>query len=417
MQYLHNKHHFTRRFIVLMCAVMMIGLSAPAGAQENEERKILVNRLELMQFALPALMEAERHEAVDALCRAIHAYEVMLKDRSDTTARIIRARAPKDEQLVKLLSHAGELYREFNANDKADTIQRNIESLWKRRHQGREDDRHPARQRERNAMTEREIGQQQVEIMRLGLPALREAGRRDTAELLEHAIHARELALEGRRDDEAVHIRESAPKLGAQIEILNYAAKLWEDFGHEDKARQLHELAERYRRTWQRRRGGDNRSERPHRSEDEKALALRQLERMRYALGAFRETEAGDAADLMYRAIRAREVVLEGRDDREARVIVDHAPQVGMQIELLQRASGILREFGAKEKAHAVNEVAEQLAAQQRAHRAETSPRRDRDSNPNVTREIDQLKEILAKLQMALQDVRDRLSNLEREIR
>ena len=417
MHVLHIKHRFTGRLIVLTCAFVTIFLSASAGAQENQERKILVNRLELMQFALPALMEAERHEAVDALCRAIHAYEVMLKDRSDTTARIIRARAPKDEQIVKMLMHAKALYREFNANDKADTIQRNIESLWKRRHQDRDDESNRAHQRNQSDKTEREIAQQHIEIMRLGLPALLEAGRRDTAELLEHAIHARELALEGRRDEEAVHIRESAPELGSQIEILNYAANLWEKFGHEGKARQLHELTERFRQTWQRRRGGDNRSERRHRGDDEKALALRQLKHMRYALGVFRETEAGDAADLMLYTIRAREVRLEGRDDHEARAIVDRAPQIGMQIELLQRASGLLSEFGAMEKAHAVNELAEQLAARQRARRAEAPSRRDRDSKPHVAREIDQLQEILEKLQMALQDVKDRLANLEREIR
>ena len=50
--------------------------------------------------------------------------------------------------------------------------------------------------------------EQQLETMRTALPALREAGREDTDELLQRAIRAREVGLEGRRDDEARQIRE-----------------------------------------------------------------------------------------------------------------------------------------------------------------------------------------------------------------
>ena len=90
------------------------------------------------------------------------------------------------------------------------------------------------------------------------MPALREAGRKDAADLLEHAIHARELALGERRDDEAQHIRETAPNRGQLSEILGLASRLWADFGHEERAHAVGELAEQMR-------------ERLHRQRDERA--------------------------------------------------------------------------------------------------------------------------------------------------
>ena len=40
----------------------------------------------------------------------------------------------------------------------------------------------------------------------------------------------------GRRDEEAMHVRETAPDLGAQVEIVRFASHLWAEFGHEEKA-------------------------------------------------------------------------------------------------------------------------------------------------------------------------------------
>ena len=91
----------------------------------------------------------------------------------------------------------------------------------------------------------------------MGLPALREAGRKDAAELLHRAIRAREVVLEGRRDREANQIREQAPTMGQQIELVQFAAGLWREFGNEDKAEAITELAGRMRSAM--RRGGEER--------------------------------------------------------------------------------------------------------------------------------------------------------------
>ena len=87
------------------------------------------------------------------------------------------------------------------------------------------------------------------------MPALLEAGRKDTAELLERAIHAREAALEARE------IQEHAPTLGQEVEILAYAAQLWEKFGHEGKAAQLAELS---RAMWAERDRPRDQPDQPH---------------------------------------------------------------------------------------------------------------------------------------------------------
>ena len=62
-----------------------------------------------------------------------------------------------------------------------------------------------------------------------------------------HAIHARELALEGRKDDEAIEIREGAPQGRSSHRTPHvWPSKLWAEFGHEEKAKLVGNWAERF---------------------------------------------------------------------------------------------------------------------------------------------------------------------------
>ena len=151
-------------------------------------------------------------------------------------------------------------YEEFEALERvAHDVRREL--------QGRRDRPQRERPRAHRSENEREVAQHQLEIMRMAMPALREGERRDAAGLLEHAIHARELALEGRRDDEAQHIRATAPNRGQLSEVLGLASRLWSEFGHEERAHAVGELAEQMRARVHRER--DDRAEReqdrPHR--------------------------------------------------------------------------------------------------------------------------------------------------------
>ncbi len=227
----------------------------------DNERRIAINQLETMQMALAALREGERRDAADLLHLAIRVREMALEGRRDEEARRMRERSPGRESIIKLLHLAAEIYSEFEMHDRAEKLVHLTRELWPPREGERRE--RPARERdrprERRGDGERERAAHELEIMRSAMPALLEAGRRDTAELLEHAIHARELALEGRRGEEAAHVRETAPNLGQQIEILMYAANLWDEFGHEKQAATVRQLAEEMHGRFRREREGGER--------------------------------------------------------------------------------------------------------------------------------------------------------------
>jgi hypothetical protein len=103
------------------------------------------------------------------------------------------------------------------------------------------------REAQRREGGEREVVQRHIETMRLALPALEEVGRKDSAELLEKAIRAREVSLEGRRDADATRIRSEAPKLREEIELVTFASRLWREAGNIEHAEALTKLAEELR--------------------------------------------------------------------------------------------------------------------------------------------------------------------------
>jgi len=77
------------------------------------------------------------------------------------------------------------------------------------------------------------------------------------AEMVEHAIHARELRLEGRRDREAIEVYESAPKHGNVIELLMYAAKLLKKRDKPEAAEFVGGVAKRMQAQLKERRNGE----------------------------------------------------------------------------------------------------------------------------------------------------------------
>lgn len=85
----------------------------------------------------------------------------------------------------------------------------------------------------------------QLEILRIAFHGLREGEKREAMERMEHAIHVMELNIEGRRDEEAQAIRRKGPGREERADLLRLAAKLWDGFGHESRARTIRELAEK----------------------------------------------------------------------------------------------------------------------------------------------------------------------------
>jgi len=100
----------------------------------------------------------------------------------------------------------------------------------------------------RGGAKQREVAKQQLELMRAAMGALMKRDKRDSAELMEHAIHAMELRLEGRRDEKATGIIRRAPKAGAMFELLMISSEILADMGKRDLAHAVAKLAKQYRK-------------------------------------------------------------------------------------------------------------------------------------------------------------------------
>jgi len=230
----------------------------------RREREVAERQIEALRLALDVLRDEGRIEAIELAERTIRAREVSLEGRRDSEARQIRQRSPGRDRIIELMDLAQELYRRNGADDRAEILDRLTDELWsggRDRQRGRVDRERRERTGGRGGGTER-IGNQ-IEIMKLAHHALMEADRRDAADLLDQAIAAREMDLHRRRDREATTIRDRAPAVGAQIELLQMASKLWREYGYPARAETVGELAQRLARVL--RRGPDR--QRRHRTE------------------------------------------------------------------------------------------------------------------------------------------------------
>ena len=194
-------------------------------------------------------------------------------------------------------------------------------------------------------------------------------------EKIEVLLHEAEALQErGRKEAAADHRREA--------EMLK---KRLEDFYSEQKRHQDDDL--RARRVEER----AGRSEEERRGRDrEQARAREQLEVMRVALRGLEEAEKGELADLMRKAIRAREVGLEGRRDAEAAEIRKQSPSRGALAEILGVASNVWAEFGHEKESELVDRLARTVGAsvRQRDNR-EVNERREerREREPGRAKE------------------------------
>ena len=189
-----------------------------------------------MRIALPALRQANRADAAELLTLAIRAAEMMLEGRTDDETQAVREKAPNREQLAEILSMVARLWREFGRAEKGAVVGQLAEQMAAVR-------RPRASEREDRGESERDVVLRQIKIMRYALHALAEAEKKDAADLLERAIHSRELTLEGRRDEEAVRIRDGAPSHGSQIEILMLAERILKELDQTERAVAVGRLA------------------------------------------------------------------------------------------------------------------------------------------------------------------------------
>lgn len=203
---------------------------------EGQLKEVVAGHLERMGRALKEVL-GEHLERMEAEFRELRAHVGEL----EMELRELRA---ENERLRWQLRERGGPERE---REREERIRREIEE----RIEGRErEERERRRERDEGRAirerpkSEREVVLHQLEVMRMALPALKEAERGDAVELLTLAIRAREMMLEGRKDEEAQLVRERAPSREQLVEILSVAAELWREFGNAEKGAVVGQLAE-----------------------------------------------------------------------------------------------------------------------------------------------------------------------------
>ena len=157
------------------------------------------------------------------------------------------------EQGIAALRKLGKKEEAAHLQEIAKGVRRRIEGGKKQKQRG---------------MGERELVKNHIETLRIAMHGFQEAEKREWAEQIEHAIHARELGLEGRRDEEAIHIRKTAPSDGHLAELLHVAAKYYSEWGHPDRAERVAKLSAWFGHRWNdqkaRKKGGEREVRREH---------------------------------------------------------------------------------------------------------------------------------------------------------
>ncbi len=226
---------------------------------EGQLKEVVAGHLERMGRALKEVFGVHL-ERMEAEFRELRAHI----ERMEKELQELRA---ENERLRWQLRERGgpEREREMEVRRRREIEERRegMEREERERRRERDEDR-ATRERPKS---EREVVLHQLEVMRMALPALKEAERGDAVELLTLAIRAREMMLERRNDEDARHVRERAPNREQLVDILSMAAKLWREFGNSEKSVVVGQLAEQFSRA-ERRQVGE-REEREVRRERE----------------------------------------------------------------------------------------------------------------------------------------------------
>ena len=273
--------------------------------------------------------------------------------------------------------------------------------------------------------SEIEVVRWRIGVLRIAMKGLLEKDAIDAASLVEHRIHMYELALEGRKDEEAKKIRESAPKPEAMVNPLRKAGEIWKEFGHEVEAKKCHDLAIQYHEQ------AKKHAARKKPGATEKDMLRRHMEILRIARHGLLEAEKKDAAHRIEQVLHVYELAIEGQREKALKAR-EKAPNSGQLTELLFHASKIWAKFGHEKKAADCEELGKlyqqrwkqqkeqekraaaaerERAAEQRERAAEqrerTAEQRKRDAD---TRQ----RELTEKLLRKIEDLEKRIRELEK---
>ncbi len=329
------------RALAALCLLLLLAfvVALPARADDREERADdLEDRIEILIDEMRILHRAGHKDAAELLEKRVHVLRRELAEMHATDEA--EASESAEEVLEFIFETLNGLVEAEDDKDAVNVLMRALQEV------AGEMEEHEARER-RAQHPEIVKAKKRLATMRVAFKAFLEAEKHDAAHLMEYAIHALELGIEGRRDEEAQRLRKNAPDRAQQIELLRRAAALWASWGHEAKAAQVGALARELAESVERK------QPRRLRIKLEADEAADLLAAMKLALPALREAEKPELAKTMHKALRALEIQLEGRTDDEARQLVAHAPNRENVIELLFYAADLYQKWGKADPAEA----------------------------------------------------------------
>lgn len=356
--------------------------------QENEEVRTVRKRLKVMRYAVDAFLEAERHDAAELVELAMHTRELAIEGvRNEKSAAVAKA-APNRGQLAELLGAASNLYEKWGKRERSHALAELAEvygQQWRRQKRAEDEGRTTGREGGREQEGRRGEGldslERRVHIIGIARAAFDRAGRERNERAMANAVRYGKMALEGSNEEALAKAAESVPSRGNLIELLNAAHNLLTEEGELERATGCHQLAEYYTRQLRAERGegGEGReeregqrerdSDREREGEREQRGGIedlgRRIEILHLAYAALAEAGKEDWAHRMGRFIRVAEMQAAGAEG-EALEQAFEGLSMGMTIELLQKATGLYREWGQKERASSCNQLAEFYAARER---------------------------------------------------
>jgi hypothetical protein len=207
-------------------------LKQKLAGEQNREDAAGKQQLEVMRVAQAALREAERHDALELLERAMHVRELALEGRKAPDVK-----SPDRASIAKVLALAAELYQDWNKPDRAEMVAKLARTFaGKADVAGGEHD---------HVEHSHQSGKQELETFVIGVKELAGAGWEKGAHELELALHAHKLRLAQLTDDEAQKALAQAPPAAAQARWLAMAAELAQRAGRNDHAGRLAKASQR----------------------------------------------------------------------------------------------------------------------------------------------------------------------------
>lgn len=234
-----------RWWIALVLIVVFIPVTQSLGQDEDAQRELegARQRIHAMMREAEELQEAGRLDAAEKMRQNAHEMATRIEEHLNRQRHAQAEDAEHLHGVLEGLERGMVALRELGRHEELGALERVAHEV-RRELEGRRERTQHQRTRARGEGNEREMARHQLEILRMAMPALREGERKDAADLLERAIHARELALEGIRNEKAQQVRKSAPNRAQLAEILGLSSRLWREFGHKERAQAVGKLAE-----------------------------------------------------------------------------------------------------------------------------------------------------------------------------